>query len=441
MFRSTRPTSSHAMRGRSARATDTASLRRQTAGAVAAACAMALAGGAAAQGIWPGDPPTDGYRLPGGIEPVVQMRTFYFDQQNPGDKPPNNAWALGGWAGLRTPWIGDFLQGAVNYYGSWKLYGPEGEGGTNILQSDQSSINVLGEAFGAIRVAGQTFTGYRQLVDRPFINPQDSRMVPNTFEAYTLSGTVDAVAYTGGYITKEKTRGSESFRWMSNVSGGTGSQKGVAYAGVTWNFAKDGYVKIDEQYAIDTFNNFYVEGAYPFKLDAASTLVVGGQYYPQSSVGDAQIGSFSTYGWGLQGLHTSGPVGLQLYWQQTGRGANTLNPFGTHAGYVAALTMIATMVTANEKTFGVGANLDFGPLGAPGLKASILYANGRDRITASTGAPLGDENETDIRFDYAFAKGTALEELVATFRYSWLNVSGTGQTTQLRAILNYPLKF
>ncbi|HEY6828557.1 MAG TPA: hypothetical protein VI259_16980, partial [Gemmatimonadaceae bacterium] len=144
-------------------------------------------GAASAQGIWPGDLPKEGTKLPGGIEPVVQLRTFYFDAEKTSGGM-SEAWALGGWVGARTPWFGDMFQAAANFYMSEKLYGPDGKGGTKILTSDQSSINTLGEAFGALRFAGQTATAYRQLINRPFINPDDTRMIPNTFEAYTLSG-------------------------------------------------------------------------------------------------------------------------------------------------------------------------------------------------------------------------------------------------------------
>jgi predicted porin len=98
--------------------------------------------------------------------------------------------------------------------------------------------------------------------------------------------------------------------------------------------------------------------------------------------------------------------------------------------------------TAGEKAWGIGANVDFGPLGAPGLSAAAIYADGRDRINYSTGAPIGDRSETDVRVDYAFPKGSPLEGLVATFRYSWLAQDGAAQTgTQLRAYLNYAVRF
>ena len=74
-----------------------------------------LATPAGAQGISPGELPADGYKLPGGIEPIVHLRSYYFDQESLAGKP-STAWALGGWAGLRTPWLGDVVQlGVVGY--------------------------------------------------------------------------------------------------------------------------------------------------------------------------------------------------------------------------------------------------------------------------------------------------------------------------------------
>src|SRR4030095_4042265 len=97
------------------------------------------------------------------------------------------AWVIGGFAGLRSPWVADLIQFGAGGYVSQKLYGPAGKSGTLLLQPDQSSIYVLGEAWGALRIAGQTIAAYRQLIDRPFINPQDTREPPHTFEAYTLN--------------------------------------------------------------------------------------------------------------------------------------------------------------------------------------------------------------------------------------------------------------
>jgi hypothetical protein len=408
-------------------------------GLAGALCALLTGSMASAQGIYPGDLSKDGYKLPGGFEPVLQVRTYYFDQESLTGSQ-STAWALGGWAGLRSPWWGDLFQVGVIGYTSQKLYGPDDKDGSKLLGPGQEPITVLGEAFGAVRILGQTVTGYRQLINRPFINPQDTRMVPNTFEAYTLTGSVDKVSYTGGYITKKKNRDSESFVWMSNIAGGTGKQQGVIYVGGTWDFAKNGNVRIDEQYATNVFNTFYVDGKYPIAIDDKTRLILGAQYYPQSSVGDAQIGSFSTYGVGVQADLAHGPLAVQLYYTQTGKGYDTQAPFGTHASYLSS--QISDFNTAGEKAWGVSADVDFAGLGAPGLTASATYAAGSHLVDSTSGSAIPDRNETDVRADYAFAKGSVLEGLVATLRYAWLHQDGSAQTqTQLRAILNYAVRF
>ena len=40
-----------------------------------ALCSVAMAASVSAQGIYPGDLSKDGYKLPGGFEPVLQLRT------------------------------------------------------------------------------------------------------------------------------------------------------------------------------------------------------------------------------------------------------------------------------------------------------------------------------------------------------------------------------
>ena len=404
----------------------------------AAISCLALAGAAAAQGAAP--PAAAGEKPFGGFEPVLHLRTYYLDQESLTGAPAS-AWAFGGWAGLRSPWWGDMFQVGLVGYTSLKLIGPDDEDGTRLLAPGQEAIAVLGEAFGSLRMFGQTFTGYRQRINRPFINLQDSRMVPNTFEAYTLSGAASGVSYTGGYITKIKTREANHFVWMSDAAGGGNSDhKGTAFAGATWDFVKDGYIRADFQQTGDVFNTVYVDGKYPIALDQQTVMALGAQYYHQKSVGSALIGNFSTWGGGAQATITRGPFGGQLYYTQTGKGFDTQNPYGDHPSYL--YLMQVAFNTAGEEAWGVGGNINFATLGAPGLTAAAVYASGKNRINAKTGASIPDRDETNIRADYAFPKGTPLEGLVATFRYSWLHQDGSPQTApQLRAYLNYDVRF
>ena len=62
------------------------------------------------------------------------------------------------------------------------------------------------------------------------------------------------------------------------------------YAGGTWDFVKNGYARLDDQYADDVFNTFYVDGKYPIAIDDKTLVTLGAQYIHQKSVGAAQIG-------------------------------------------------------------------------------------------------------------------------------------------------------
>jgi len=82
-------------------------------------------------------------------------------------------------------------------------------------------------------------------------------------------------------------------------------------------------------------------------------------------------------------------------------------------------------------------------VGWAGMRGVVsLAAAAAIPLTDNHGAPLPDHWETDVRADYAFAKGTWAEGFVATFRYSWLHQDGSPQIqTDLRAILNYNVRF
>jgi hypothetical protein len=374
-----------------------------------------------------------------GIEPIVHVRTYFWDSQNTsGDR--SEAWALGGWAGAKTRWYGDVLQLGVLGYTSQKLYGPADKGGSQLLAPGQDPINVLGQAYGSLRYAGQTFTGYRQTIEQPWVNPYDTRMIPNLFEGYLLSGKIADLEYIGGYVTKFKARDSNAFEWMSSGAGSTGSQQGMVLAGARLPLAVDGYFRIAEQYLIDTYNTAYVDGAYPLTIGADSKLQLRGQYGNQQSVGSAGLGAFNTWMFGVGSVYERGPVSIQAAWTQTSRNRQTLAPFGVNPSFLHMMQV--DFNDADEKAWLIGGALDFTTIGAPGLKGAVIYGNGHGAIDSSTGASLGSRNETDIKLSYVFDKSSKLQGLSLGIEGSWLNQAGAvAQGRQLRVYANYDIPF
>ena len=140
-------------------------------------------------------------------------RTYYLTRDN-FDGSKSQAWAAGGWVAFRSGLIGDVFGVHAAYYTSQKLFGPLDEDGTKLLAPGQNSLGMLGQIYGRVQIGDQEIRGGRQLVDTPLINPQDNRMVPNTFEGATLVTLPDKdrnYDYAVGYLWNVKQRDSNDF--------------------------------------------------------------------------------------------------------------------------------------------------------------------------------------------------------------------------------------
>ena len=150
-------------------------------------------------------------------------RTYYLTRDN-FDGSRSQAWAGGGWLAFRSGLIGDVFGVHVAAYTSQPIFAPLDEGGTRLLAPPQNSIGVLGQIYGRMQIGDQEIRGGRQLVDTPLINPQDNRMVPNTFEAATVVSLPDKdrnYDYSVGYIWNIKQRDSNDFIPMSEALAGS----------------------------------------------------------------------------------------------------------------------------------------------------------------------------------------------------------------------------
>ena len=229
----------------------------------------------------------------------LHFRTFYFDRINPDDSV-NEAWAIGGWLEYRSGWLWDtFAMGAVGYT-SQPLYAPKDKDGTTLLAPGQEGITVLGQAYGQLRYRDYALlTGYRQMVDDGYVNSQDNRMLPNTFEGVTLKGKVGFVAYNVGYLWDIKPRNSDEFISMSRQAGGNGPSEGLVLTSLTLTPWKPLNVYLGNDYVPNVFNTVFGKAEYTHQLTEEWKLQLGLQDTDQRSVGSAQIGDFSTWNVGL----------------------------------------------------------------------------------------------------------------------------------------------
>lgn len=224
----------------------------------------------------------------------LHLRSFYFNRLN-SDDTQNEAWALGTWLAYKSGWLLDtFAVGAVGYT-SLPLDAPDDTPGTLLLHPPQDPIVVLGQAYAQLRYKELALlTGYRQLVDEGYLNPNDNRMIPNSFEGVTLTGKVGPIGYNVGYLAAIKLRQEEDFHDMAEAAGVKGENRGLILTRLSAEPLPGLILDAANYYVPDVFNTAYGHVEYTHHLTADLFFKVGMQYTDQRSVGSQFLGDFST---------------------------------------------------------------------------------------------------------------------------------------------------
>jgi outer membrane porin, OprD family len=367
----------------------------------------------------------------------LRLRTFYFNRQND-DDTASEALATGGWIQYASGWLGDTFAIGATYYASFPLYAPDDRAGSLLLTPGQDEIGVFGEAWGALRYKEYALLkGYRQRIDDGYVNPQDNRMIPNTFEAVTLSGKLGWVKYDLGYVWNIKPRDSNDFISMSRQAGARGEDQGLILTSLTFTPIEALTVYTGNFYALDVFNTAFAKAEYTYTISKDLKLQFGLQYTDQRSVGEERVGDFTTWNVG---------AGMRVVWRGlslgsaghfTGDDASIASPWGTWPGYLSL--MVTDFDRANEKAFGVGVKYDFGagtllPFQLPGLTVQLLYGQGNDRIDPTTrvGQPTTREGNLDITYNVQAIKGLSLR-----FRNGYVGRGNGDVVKDFRIIINY----
>jgi hypothetical protein len=382
-------------------------------------------------------------------EALLHIRSYFLDRTNP--TPPNNAaWAGGGWIGLKTGWFYDTFQlGAVGYT-TQPLWAPPTTDGTNLLAPGQYGFFTLGQAYASLRAKGQTFTGYRQFLDELEVNPNDDRMIPNTFEAYALSGELgpdhDRVRYFAGYVSAMKFKGVPYFINMAARAGAPANvTAGMWLASLKYGEIDTFRLRSSVYYVPDILTSNYNDFSVGLPITDAFRARFSGQFMVQGSNGlNLLTGSpFGTFAAGAKMELMWGPATLWGVFTQTGSAHQYQTPYGQWIGYTKQITK--DFDRAGERAWQVGLILDFAAIDLPGLVFIGSATMGSDAINSANGAPLSRINEYDFDLIYQVASKAApdwLKPLNLRARAAFVDQFETNYMTTIteyRLILNYEL--
>ena len=368
-------------------------------------------------------------------ELVLKPRTYYFDKQD-SDGPDGDAWTYGGALAYRSGWLFDSFAVGAEGHTSQRITGQHEEL-TGLLEGDDGYAE-LGQAYGELRYREQYLSLFRRRLDLPYVNAQDSRMTPTTFEAYTLRGKVPGnFEYIAGHVAKIKPRNEDQFLTMTERAGVAGSD-GLNMAGLLWTPLEGTHLGAINYYVPDTLNILYLESEYTRRLTDHLSAKVGLQFTDQRSVGADRLTreSFDTRTAGAQFAMSFLNATVRLAASATASEERIRSPWGTPPTYLSL--MQRDFDRADEDAWLVGVAYDFTRAGVPGLSAFANYAEGGAARDATSGGHLPDHREVDLTLDYRVHEEW-VPGLWLRVRGSVLKVERGEKVEQLRVILNYEL--
>jgi hypothetical protein len=376
---------------------------------------------------------------------TLNLRTYYFDREFRDSGTQSEAWAIGGSVKYARGWYRDWLSFGAGYFQSEKLVGDEDEGGTRLLGPGQEGIAILGTAYAALKHGEHEAVLFRQELDLPYVNRQDNRMIPNTFEAYKVEGrapdvpAAGTIRYGAGYVDRIKERDADRFVSMSHAAGVTEVDRGLIQAAASVQPDENLLFGAVNHFIDDTINIFYTEADYLQEVSDDVELRYQAQFTHQQSVGDDLLtgSDFDTFVLGA--LIAAGYRGaiLKAAFSTTDDGERIRSPYGAYPGYVSL--MQSDFNLAGMDAWLAGVSFDFEDVGLNGLSLFANYAEGAGVRDASDDTELPDLREFNITGDYRPGKGFLNGFWL---RVRWSTREGGSEednTDNFRVLVNYSL--
>jgi len=364
----------------------------------------------------------------------ARFRTYYLRKHRTSDEL-SEAWAMGGSISYRSGWLEELLQVELEGFTSHPIVAPNDRDGTMLLAPEQEGYDVLGIANAKLRYKGLVLTGFRQYLDLPYVNRNDSRMTPNTFESITLAKPEGEVRFSSGYTWKIKLRDSDEFLSMTEAVG-LDEDRGFVHAGAVWDPNEFFHVGALGGVMPDVYAGIYGELSAGAEIADGWEARLDTQFTYQWEIGEKLAGGLFDEAWNL-GIRSStsyaGAV-FRLGASITGPNSSIFSPYGTNPSYVDL--MQRTFNRADSKALLASFSYDFSGLGADDLSVIVNFVADFD---AELEGVRGDAREVDVTIDYRATKGL-LKNFWLRLRGSWLSEeSADSDGSDFRVILRYDL--
>ncbi len=367
-----------------------------------------------------------------GTQLEARFRTYYLRN----DRTINvisEAWAAGGSIYYRSGWLKNLFAVEIEGFTSQPVDAPDDRDGTQLLAPGQEGYSALGIANAKLRSSGLVLTAGRQYLDLPYVNRNDNRMTPNTFESITLAKPAGRFQFSTGYTWRIKERNSDEFLSMTEAVG-LDKDRGLAHVAALWDPHEDFHIGAVSGIIPDLLAGFYGELGVGRDFADGWELRLDGQFTRQWDVGEDLLGDLLDDAWNL-GVRSSASYAGAVYrlgFSITGPDAPIVAPYGTRPSYVDL--MQKSFNRADEKALLASVSYDFSGLGVDGLSVIMNFVAGFDGTLFGV---RGDREEFNLTIDYRVKEGL-LKNLWLRVRGSRLDEDFAGSSaTDFRVILRY----
>lgn len=362
---------------------------------------------------------------------TLTPRLYNFDRER-SDAADQVTFAAGGALDYRSGLWQKRARLGLTAYTAQKLHGPSEAGGSGMLVPSQTGFGVLGQAYLEIDFAPLAMLRlHRQEMNLPYLNGDDTRMVPLTQEAYLIGRPQPGpLQWVAGHVTRMKPKDSESFMPLSEAAGFADTNEGLSLAGARWAFGETINLTALNLVSWDFMNIAYAEGTllrHPHpEVDAL--YAVQGTW--QRSIGQELGGEFETYQLGARVSLSYRGAMLSFASSYTGEDAAIQSPYGGVPSYLSS--MLFNFDGAGEYAWLTALSYQLGRYGLPGVGVNVRYARGY----SASSAP--DRDELDLTVDVK-PEWRPLHGLWFRFRTATTLADDSLPRDDVRFIVNYEI--
>ncbi|NOR55784.1 MAG: porin [Sulfurovum sp.] len=307
---------------------------------------------------------------------------------------------------------------------------------SDFFDANNKSSIILSKAFLDGKWGNTEIKLGRQIIDTPHSDSDDIRMMPNYFEAYTLTNTdISDLTLTAGFIDKMAgwENGSNSADFI-DVGETLGSSKidGITYASASYEGFKDLSLSLWYYHYSDIADVLYMEAGYSYTLPEYATFTFGLQYDASHQTGATLLGQqdANTYGISIEAAFTDlGVTFLAAYNQDNGETGATSLSLGGGPFFTSMEDQTLDVLGSAGSAWMMGAAYDFGKLGVNNLTFGLAYGKFETKD-----ASLYSSQEIDTVLEYNLNDKISI---TAAFALVDFKENDMADYNQFRLIANY----